>query len=55
MPLFQNNNDFIVQVPETKLDFEHQHYVLPVLHSFIMYYPKVIKITKEFFKKGTDD
>lgn len=51
-PFIKGDNDAIVSVEETYLDGAKRHKVLPALHSFIMYYPRVRREAIHFLETG---
>ncbi len=50
--LIKGDDDMVVSVEEAKLPGATDFRIVPVLHSFIMDDPKVMKLTLSFFKNG---
>lgn len=49
-PLLKGDSDLVVQVEETRLEGATEHVVVPALHSFLMYDPKVVAKSLQFLK-----
>ena len=50
-PLFKEESDGVVSVPETALKTPFKSKTFPVNHTFIMWSPRVLRATVDFFKK----
>ena len=51
-PLIRGDNDGVVRVSETELEGSHETLIVRGLHSFLMYYPSVLKQITCFLEKG---